>query len=363
MTTVPDTQDQRPTAHRVLRAARTLLDPELRAWVRRLPAPVARVASYHFGWTDSAGRPDAAPAGKALRPALVLGCAEAVGGRAEDALAPAVAVELTHNFSLLHDDILDGDTTRRHRATAWAVFGSSAALLAGDALLNQAFRVFAEPDAPAHALTGVRWLSEATTQLIEGEQADLHFEERSQVSLGECLLMTERKTAALLACACALGALWGGGDERSVEALRRFGHHLGMAFQLTDDLLGIWGDPEVTGKPAGADLASRKKSLPVVAALESKTPAGRRLAELYTEEEPEGADGADGTEGAEDGGVPVATLTDLVAEAGGRAWAERAAAEQLTLALGALTGLGVAGEGEAVARLRALALMVCRRES
>ncbi|RMI34632.1 polyprenyl synthetase family protein [Streptomyces triticirhizae] len=355
MTTVPDTQDDRTTARRALHEARALLDPELRAWVRRLPPPVARVASYHFGWTDSAGRPDAAPAGKALRPALVFASAEAVGGRAEEALTPAVAVELTHNFSLLHDDILDGDTTRRHRATAWVVFGSSAALLAGDALLNQAIRVLAEPDAPAHALTGVRWLSEATNQLIEGEQADLHFEERSRVSLDECLLMAERKTAALLACACALGALWGGGDERSVDALRRFGHHLGMAFQLTDDLLGIWGDPEVTGKPAGADLASRKKSLPVVAALDSGTPAARRLAELYADDDTE-------REGGGDGGVAVATLAELVTEAGGRAWAERAAADQLAGARAALADLNAAQGTEAVDRLATLALMVCHRD-
>ncbi|SOD61393.1 geranylgeranyl diphosphate synthase, type I [Streptomyces zhaozhouensis] len=358
MTTVPDTQDERDTARGALREARVLLDPELRAWVGRLPPPVARVASYHFGWTDSAGRPDTAPAGKALRPTLVFAAAEAVGGRAQDALAPAVAVELTHNFSLLHDDILDGDTTRRHRATAWAVFGSSSALLAGDALLNQAVRVLTEADAPAHALTGVRWLTEATTQLIEGEQSDLHFEERSQVSLGECLLMTERKTAALLACACALGGLWGGGEERAVDALRRFGHHLGMAFQLTDDLLGIWGDPEVTGKPAGADLASRKKSLPVVAALDSGTPAARRLAELYTDEEP--VDGEEPGDGAE-GGPTVEALAALVEEAGGRAWAERAAAEQLALAEEALAPLPTTGEP--VERLLSLAEMACRRSS
>ncbi|MDT0270157.1 polyprenyl synthetase family protein [Streptomyces sp. DSM 44915] len=349
MTTVPDTKDERRDAHRALREARQLLDPGLRAWVRRLPEPVARVASYHFGWTDSAGRPDTAPAGKALRPALVFGCAEAVGGRAADAVAPAVAVELIHNFSLLHDDILDGDATRRHRATAWAVFGSSAALLAGDALLNQAGRVLAEPGGPPHALTGVRWLSDATAQLIDGEQTDLAFEERARVSLDECLLMTERKTAALLACSCALGALWGGGDEHATETLRRFGHHLGMAFQLTDDLLGIWGDPRVTGKPAGADLASRKKSLPVVAALDSGTPAGHRLAELYTDEEP-----------GEDGGVPVDTLAALVAEAGGRTWAEEATAEQLTLARGCLTALP--GPPEAAAQLTALVNLVADRD-
>ncbi|MCE7082568.1 polyprenyl synthetase family protein [Streptomyces sp. ST2-7A] len=338
------------TAREALEAGRRLLDPALRDRVDDLPAPVARVASYHFGWTDAAGRPDTGPTGKALRPTLVTGCAEAVGGAAADAVAPAVAVELVHNFSLLHDDILDGDTTRRHRATAWAVFGSPAALLTGDALLALASRVLAEDDSP-HVATGVRWLARSTELLIEGEQTDISFEERERVTLAECLAMAERKTAELLACSCALGALWGGAGPERIAALRAFGRHLGIAFQLADDLLGIWGDPAVTGKPARADLACRKKSLPVVAALESDTPAGRRLARGYGPP----ADGA----GEETPGE-LALLADLVEEAGGREWAERRAAGELDRALVALE----AGEPEpAVARtLSALARMACRRD-
>ncbi|WP_240796203.1 polyprenyl synthetase family protein [Streptomyces sp. RFCAC02] len=275
MTTAPHTAEEPQAAARAaLSQGRALVDPALRTWVGRLPEPVARVASYHFGWTDAEGRPTDDPGGKALRPTLVLTCAEAVGGEAGAALPPAVAVELVHNFSLLHDDILDGDTTRRHRATAWTVFGSPAALLAGDALLTHAGRVLTDEGAGQREITGLRWLMDATMQLIEGERSDIDFETRADVTLAECLAMTERKTASLLGCSCALGALWGGGTQAQVAALRRFGTHLGMAFQLADDLLGIWGDPRVTGKPAGADLAVRKKSLPVVAALDS----GRRRA-------------------------------------------------------------------------------------
>ncbi|MEO3754565.1 polyprenyl synthetase family protein [Streptomyces sp. B6B3] len=352
MTTAPETQGERGTAREALHRARALVDPALREWVGRLPAPVSRVASYHFGWTDSAGRPDDAPAGKALRPALVLGCAEAVGGSAEAALVPAVAVELVHNFSLLHDDILDGDTTRRHRATAWTVFGSSAALLAGDALLIHASRVLADRPVWPRTDTGIRWLSEAATLLIEGEQTDLSFEERSHVTLVESLAMTERKTAALLSCSCALGSLWGGGSPDQTEELRRFGLHLGMAFQLADDLLGIWGDPSVTGKPAGADLSSRKKSLPVVAALDSGTAAGSRLAELYGRPEP--------PEDAQARAEEVALLAALVAEAGGRSWAEEMAEEQLGRALSCLRA--ASPEGPAAARLAALARFAVRRD-
>ncbi|MDT0345613.1 polyprenyl synthetase family protein [Streptomyces litchfieldiae] len=347
---------ERQTALDVLRRTRALLDPALREWVHRLPAPVARVASYHFGWTDSAGRTDTAPAGKALRPALVLGCAEAVGAPPEEALAPAVAVEFVHNFSLLHDDILDGDTTRRHRATAWTVFGSATALLAGDALLIHAGRVLTEQPARLATVTGINWLCEATTQLIEGEHTDLSFEERTQVSLDECLAMTERKTAALLAVSCALGALWGGASPERTEALRRFGTHLGMAFQLADDLLGIWGDPAVTGKPAGADLASRKKSLPVVAALDSGTPAGRRLAGMYLP-----VDGAKSAARNGQNKEETAQLAALVEEAGGRAWAERTAEEQLRLALASLAA--AAPEEPAGTRLTALAKLACHRDS
>jgi geranylgeranyl diphosphate synthase, type I len=318
--------------------------------VHRLPEPIRRIASYHFGWTDAAGRPDGGLGGKALRPALVLGCAEAVGGSAQQALPPAVAVELVHNFSLLHDDILDGDTTRRHRATAWAVFGSPGALLTGDALLSHACRVLAEDD-PPHAATATRWLTEATTRLIEGELADLGFEERERVSLAECLAMADRKTADLLSCACALGALWGGAGPERITALRAFGRHLGMAFQLTDDLLGIWGDPSVTGKPAGADLACRKKSLPVVAALSAGGQAAQRLAGRYRPL-PEGAP--------PDPPEHLAELADLVDLAGGRAWAERAVAEQRELALDALAAADPAPA--AGAELAALVSLVCHRD-
>jgi geranylgeranyl diphosphate synthase type I len=345
MTTAPDIQP----AHQALRRTRTMLEPALYDWVHRLPEPIRRIASYHFGWTDAAGEPDAGLGGKSLRPALVLSCAEAVGGTARTALPPAVAVELVHNFSLLHDDILDGDTTRRHRATAWAVFGSPGALLTGDALLTHACRVLAEDELP-RATAGIRWLSESTTRLIEGEQSDVGFEERDRVSLADCLAMTDRKTAELLACSCALGALWGGGSPERITALRSFGRHLGMAFQLTDDLLGIWGDPSVTGKPAGADLASRKKSLPVVAALSADGPAAQRLAALYRplpgDAEPDSAQ-------------RLTELAELVDLAGGRAWAERSVTEERERALEALDA--AQPDRHAAEELIALAQLVCRR--
>ncbi|MFX4294761.1 polyprenyl synthetase family protein [Streptomyces bohaiensis] len=334
-----------------LRSARTLVEPALLHWVDRLPGELRRIARYHFGWNDAAGAPDQGLVGKALRPALVLAAAEACGGRAEETLAPAVAVELVHNFSLLHDDILDGDTTRRHRATAWTVFGSPGALLTGDALLSHAFRVLAD-EGSERAAAAVRALADATTLLVEGEHTDVGFESRETVPLQACLSMSERKTAELLACSCELGALWAGAAPDRVAALRRFGHHLGLGFQLADDLLGIWGDPALTGKPAGADLAARKKSLPVAAALAADGAAARRLAALYRPVDPDGPpETAD----------QLAELADLVERAGGRGWAERAAEEHAERAATALAESGATGPAaEALAGLAALA---CRRDT
>jgi geranylgeranyl diphosphate synthase type I len=308
------------TAKEVLGWARTRLDPALREVVERLPPGMRRIAGYHFGWLDAAGRPAAAvAAGKAMRPALVLLCAEAVGGHADRAIPAAVAVELAHNFSLLHDDVMDGDELRRHRPTVWAVFGTADAILAGDVLLSLAFDELArsQGDDAAHG-TAARRLNAAVTELVRGQSEDCGFQNRNDVGLAECLEMARGKTAALIACACALGGLYGGDDEQ-VDRLWRFGMHAGLAFQLVDDLLGIWGDPRVTGKPAGADLRVRKKSLPVVAALTSDTPAGRRLARVYHGDRP-----------LDDAAIEHAK--ELIEEAGGRSWARDRAGHELATA-------------------------------
>ena len=217
--------------------------------------------------------------GKALRPALALLSARAAGAPPERGVTAAVAVELVHNFSLLHDDIMDNDTERRHRPTAWTVFGVGAAILAGDALLALAQDMLLEDSNPQGAWAA-RCLSAAVQRLIGGQGSDLAFEKRDNVTLAECLDMAGDKTAALMACACSIGAVHLGAPPTLAMALAGFGAHVGLAFQLTDDLLGIWGAPEVTGKPVRADLRARKKSLPVVAALTSETRQGRELGEL-----------------------------------------------------------------------------------
>ncbi|WP_410654111.1 family 2 encapsulin nanocompartment cargo protein polyprenyl transferase [Amycolatopsis sp. lyj-112] len=340
MTTIDTRGGARP-AGEVLTWSRNLIEPALREAVGKLPESMRLIAGYHFGWWDERGRPSTSDGGKALRPTLALLTAQAVGGDAEVAVPVGVAVEMVHNFSLLHDDVMDRDTTRRHRPTAWTVFGTGAAILAGDALLTQAFEVLS-PFGP----TALRVLSTAVIDLLEGQSADLRFEQRGDVDTAECIRMAEGKTGALLGASCTLGALAGEGREDQIDRLTEYGKAFGLAFQHIDDLLGIWGDPAVTGKPVHSDLANRKKSLPVVAALHSGTDAGRELDTLYRRDDLEAAE------------LPHAA--ELVDRAGGRAWSQEQAD---TLLAQALHHLAVANPVPRPGiELVALARLVARRQ-
>ncbi|MFE7116863.1 polyprenyl synthetase family protein [Streptomyces sp. NPDC057654] len=269
----------------VLEWARELTGPALRSWTERLPPAVAGWAGYHLGLQDEAGRPLRGYWGKAVRPALVLTCAEAVGGGARDAVRAAVAVELVHNFSLLHDDVIDQDALRRHRPTVWKLFGVPAAVLTGDALLALAHRVLAAVPGP-ETVSSIAMLSGAVEELVEGEALDVVFERRSEVTTAEYAAMATAKTGSLMGAACGLGALAGGADAERALPLVEFGRHLGLAFQIVDDLLGVFGDPRTTGKPVGSDIAARKKTYPVLAALASGAAQGRTLAGLYASGDP-----------------------------------------------------------------------------
>ncbi|MFF1411072.1 family 2 encapsulin nanocompartment cargo protein polyprenyl transferase [Streptomyces sp. NPDC058289] len=329
----------------LLERTRETVNPELRRTVESLPGSMRRVAMYHFGWEHEDGTPAAGSTGKAIRPALVLAAAQALRGDgvAGGAVRAAVAVELAHNFTLLHDDVIDKDVRRRGRPTAWTVFGTSDAIITGDAMMALALRLLAEDPHPASAAASAR-LAACIVELCAGQQADCAFEQRPSVSLDECLIMATAKTGALLGCACALGALYAGAGPDEVDAMDAFGREAGLAFQLIDDLIGIWGDPGHTGKPAGADLLARKKSLPVVAALTSGTTAGEELAALYA-----------GPMNGDDVGRAAAA----VERAGGRDWAQAHAADRMGRAVQQLSravpDLGAAGG------LLALAEFVTRR--
>ncbi|MGH3934330.1 MAG: family 2 encapsulin nanocompartment cargo protein polyprenyl transferase [Pseudonocardiaceae bacterium] len=350
MTTI-DVKTEVRSAREVLAWSRATVEPALRAAVDTLPSSMRRIAGYHFGWWDEHGHPEQATntkaSGKAIRPTLVLLSAQAVGGVPAAAVPAAASVELAHNFSLVHDDVLDGDVTRRHRRTAWNVFGLNAAILAGDALLTLALDVLAGSGHPV-AADATRMLCATIQNLVDGQSADLDLEQRAEVELAECVSMAERKTGALIECACAVGAAFGGGSPGQVEHVRRFGAHVGLAFQHVDDLLGIWGDPAVTGKPVYSDLRSRKKSLPVVAALTSGTPAGPELAELYQREAP--LSDADL--------VHAATLIDI---AGGRDWSQNQVDDLMAQAMRELES--ASPRPRAARELRALARLATHRDS
>jgi geranylgeranyl diphosphate synthase type I len=333
----------------VLDRTRASVDPELRAAVESLPGAMRRIARYHFGWEQADGTAAAGHAGKAIRPALVLTAASALGGTEARAAAlrAAAAVELVHNFTLLHDDVMDRDTSRRHRPTAWTVFGVADAILAGDALQALALRLLAEDPHPASRAAAAR-LADCVIELCEGQHADTQMERRApdEVRLDEVLVMAEAKTGALIGCACAVGGLYAGAGDDEVAALDGFGRQAGLAFQLIDDVIGIWGDPDRTGKPAGADLAARKKSLPVVAALASGTPEATELAELYARPYDE---------------KDLERTALAVERAGGRDWAQVQAADRMARAMQEL--VRAVPDPEAAEGLLALAEFVTRRSS
>lgn len=330
-TVPPASQAARRTAVDVsalLERGRTLATPVLRAAVDRLAPPMDTVAAYHFGWIDAQGRPADGDGGKAVRPALALLSAEVTGADPATGVPGAVAVELVHNFSLLHDDLMDGDEQRRHRDTVWKVHGPAQAILVGDALFALAGEVLLELGT-VEAGRAARRLATASRALIDGQAQDISYEHRDRVSVAECLEMEGNKTGALLACASSIGAVLGGADDRTADALETYGYHLGLAFQAVDDLLGIWGDPEATGKQTWSDLRQRKKSLPVVAALAADGPAARRLGELLAAD----ARSSDFANFSEE---EFAARAALIEEAGGREWTAGEARRQHTIAIEAL---------------------------
>ncbi|MFI1104849.1 polyprenyl synthetase family protein [Streptomyces melanogenes] len=266
----------------LLRAGAALVEPVLREAVGRLHGSLASVCRYHLGWDGcDGGAPAVVRAGKRVRPALALLSVLAVGAPEEYAAVAGTAVELVHQLSLLHDDIMDGDTERRGRPTAWARFGTSAAVLAGDALVVQAVATIFHARAPG-ASAATEELIAAVEQMVAGQAEDLALEHRCahEVSVPRYVRAARGKTGALFGCAAALGAVLAQAPPPVVRALRGAGSDLGVAFQILDDVLGLWGDGALTGKPVGTDLVRGKKTLPLVLAAGSDTAEGRRLAAL-----------------------------------------------------------------------------------
>ncbi|MFN8482029.1 MAG: polyprenyl synthetase family protein [Anaerolineae bacterium] len=306
------------------------LDAALRAAVQPSAPALANLYGmlhYHLGWADQNLAPIAGRTGKRLRPAFCLLACDAVGGDWRQALPAAVGLELTHNFSLIHDDIEDGDRERHGRATVWTVWGEAQAINAGDALFvlaRQALGGLAEHGvAPDVTLAVLRSYDAACLAITEGQFLDMQFEERLDVTEAEYLRMVGGKTAALLSACTRIGAQVAGADAALVEGMASFGRLVGLAFQMTDDILGIWGDAARTGKAAANDIRRRKKSLPIAFALETaRGSAADRLRAIFGQGEVSEDDVA---------GV-LAILDDL----GARAHTQRLADEYLRQALAEL---------------------------
>jgi geranylgeranyl diphosphate synthase type I len=273
--------------------------------------------------------------------------AEAAGAPASHGVPGAVAVELVHNFSLVHDDVIDGDAERRHRPTVWAIYGVGRAVIAGDALLALAHEVVLAAPVAAPAIVGAsRCLAEATSAMIAGQALDMAFETLTGVTVDRCLAMEAGKTGALLGCAASIGAVLASAPEETVAALREYGIQLGLAFQAIDDLLGIWGDPSTTGKPTWSDLRSKKKTLPVTAALAAGGGPAAELSELLI------TDPLDESE--------IERAARLVEQCGGRDLARDEAHARLAQAMSALDRAAV--EDGAREELAEVARFVVARE-
>jgi len=288
---------------------------------------------YHLGWADEHFAPTHISSGKRIRPVLCLLACESAQGDVTHAIPAAAAIELLHNFSLIHDDIEDHSPARRGRPSVWALWGIPQATNSGDGLFTLAHLAIdrlSDRGVPLERVFAARMIfDQACLSLTHGQYLDLAFESRASVSVDEYMAMISGKTAALIGATAAIGATMAGSS--TVPHYQTFGRELGLAFQIQDDVLGIWGDEALTGKSAESDVATRKKSLPVVYALERS----ERLRALYAAPEVD---------------VPAA-IAEMDA-VGARAFAEQAAREHHERSLGALRASGASGDaGQALFEL------------
>lgn len=325
------------------------------------PAAEARVArfyamqEYHLGWRDEQLQLSMSDPGKLIRPQLVLLTCRASGGDAAQALPLAAGVQLLHDFTLIHDDIEDNSDLRRGRRTLWAIWGLAQGVNAGDGMFviaHLAIHKMADLGVPAErVLAALRRFDDVILRVCEGQYLDLSFEGDLSIRPTDYLAMIGRKTAALIAGSAALGAMAAGAADSTVDAFDTFGRSLGLAFQIEDDILGIWGEPELTGKPRAADLYRRKVSLPIVHAL-SHASAGPALAALYRQPDPDDA--------------TIERILALLDEAGSRDYCMAMAAEHHQAAFAALDRVETGGSAQAesaLAQLRAITESLIGRKS
>jgi geranylgeranyl diphosphate synthase type I len=267
---------------------------ELKKVIDSCPSALANMLRYHMGWQDEHGHPCNKESGKFIRSTLCLLSSQSVGGDTWRVMPAAAAVELIHNFSLIHDDIEDASDERHHRPTVWKLWGQSQAINAGDAMFTLAYLALLNLKekgiANEKVANSTRMLSLACLELCGGQYLDVEYENRLDITIEDYLNMAAQKTAALFAVSTSLGAYLGSEDSKLVDSFYLFGKELGVAYQICDDVLGIWGTEESSGKSAG-DISQRKKTLPVVYGLQNCAREERRKLEgLYSQKSIEGED-------------------------------------------------------------------------
>jgi len=325
----------------------TAIEDELKRQVSRLDQPRTRpfyeMLSYHMGWVGEGAGPKAT--GKRIRPLLTLlttsSCLNGVDLREESlekvnwlhAVCAAASIELIHNFSLVHDDIQDNSDLRRGRKTVWVHWGSPMAINVGDALFviaNQSMLDLVRHYPADIAVRATNILNENCLRLTEGQYLDMSYEERNDLVMNDYWPMVGGKTSSLLSACTQIGAILGYAKEERVEAFRLFGYHLGLAFQVQDDILGIWGNAEVTGKSSASDLVEGKNSLPVLFGLEKNERFAQRWRQgPITEDE-------------------VAFVSALLEEEGGKSYAEALSKLETDKALRYLAQANPQGEAGAI---------------
>lgn len=308
------------------------LDSEMQRVVETAPVHTPNygvMLRYPMGWVNADESPYNQPTGKRVRPILLLLCTEAAGGDWQQALPAAAAVELLHNFSLIHDDIVDDSDTRHGRLAVWKVWGLSNAINAGDgmfALAHVALSNLQYTGVPPEIILRI-WsiFNQTTLELTRGQHLDMRFERQPSVTVEDYISMISGKTSALLAACAEIGALIATGDTALASRYAEFGLNIGTAFQIRDDILGIWGDAEITGKSVATDIVTRKKSLPVLYGLEHS----EDLQRLYALDE--------------FNDTHVAQAVEILTAVGAREFARQKEAEYYTFAINALSEVNLVG--------------------
>jgi geranylgeranyl diphosphate synthase type I len=334
----------------ILEEYSTYTDGQMRAVFkgRKSVGSLYDMMKYHLGWTDAGFSDCNAPRGKSLRSTMCLLSCEAICGDFRKALPAAAAVELLHNFTLIHDDIEDGDEKRRHRDTLWKLWGVPQAINTGDAMDIVANLSLLELNGsinPKMMVDIMRLFNETVIELCEGQYLDMDFQGRDWVTVDEYIAMISGKTAALIEASTAIGAMVATEDRDAIGRFRAFGRKIGVAFQIRDDILGIWGNPESTGKSAKNDIRNKKKTMPVLYAMETSEDR-EELKRIYAKKSLTDGD--------------IARVLDILTGAGALEYAQDEAQRYKDEAMAQFDGLDL--HQAPMDKLRAIALFLVERD-